>query len=64
MALDWQKFVQEPDYVIAEAAEEYMKPIREIADALGLTNDELLPHGHYVGKVDFKKVLEREKRRP
>jgi formate--tetrahydrofolate ligase len=53
-----------PDYVIAEAAEEYMKPIKEIADGLGLTEEELLLHGHYVAKVDYKKVLDRLKDRP
>ncbi len=55
---------ENPDYVIAEAAEEFMKPIKEIAADLGLTDEELLPHGHYVAKVDFKKVLERLKDRP
>ena len=53
-----------PDYKIAEAAEKYMKPIKEIADQLGLTEEELLPHGHYVAKVDFKKVLKRLEKRP
>ncbi len=52
------------DYIIAEAAEEYMRPIKDIAADLGLTDEELLPHGHYVAKVDFKKVLERLKDRP
>ena len=53
-----------PDYVIAEAAEAYMKPIKEIADGLGLTEEELLLHGHYVAKIDYKKVLYRLKDRP
>ena len=53
-----------PDYVIAEAAEAYMKPIKEIADGLGLTEEELLLHGHYVAKIDYKKVLDRLKDRP
>lgn len=48
-----------PDWKIAQAAEKYMKPIKEIAETLGLTDEELLPHGHYVAKVDFKKVLAR-----
>lgn len=52
------------DYVIAEAAEEYMKPIKEIAGQLDLTDEELLLHGHYVAKIDFKKVLERLKDKP
>ncbi|MBU4565253.1 MAG: formate--tetrahydrofolate ligase [Desulfarculus sp.] len=52
------------DYIIAEAAEEYMKPIKDIAGELGITDEELLLHGHYVAKVDFKKLLERLKDRP
>ncbi len=52
------------DWEIAEAAEKRMKPIAEIAKKMGLTDEELLPHGHYVAKVDFKKVLERLKDRP
>ncbi len=53
-----------PDWKIAQAAEKYMKPIKEIAEPLGITDEELLLHGHYVAKVDFKKVLERLKNRP
>jgi len=53
-----------PDWKIAQAAEKYMKPIKEIAEPLGITEEELLLHGHYVAKVDFKKVLERLKNRP
>jgi len=47
------------DWEIAEAAEAFMKPIKQIAAELGLTEEELLPQGHYVGKVDFMKVLDR-----
>lgn len=53
-----------PDWKIAQAAEKYMKPIKEIAEPLGITEEELLLHGHHVAKVDFKKVLERLKNRP
>ena len=53
-----------PDYKIAEAAEKYMKPIKQIAEELGLTEEELLPHGHYVAKVDFAKVLKRLEKKP
>ena len=53
-----------PDWKIAQAAEKYMRPIKEIAEGLGLTDKELLPHGHYVAKVDFKAVLERLAKRP
>ncbi|MCA1905693.1 MAG: formate--tetrahydrofolate ligase [Desulfarculus sp.] len=52
------------DYEIAEAAEKYMKPIRQIAEELGVTDEELLPYGHYVAKVDFMKVLKRLGKKP
>jgi len=52
------------DWEIAEAAEKDMKTIYQIADELGLEKEELLPHGHYVGKVDFAKVLDRLKDKP
>jgi len=52
------------DYEIAEAAEKYMKPIRQIAEELGITDEELLPYGHYVAKVDFMKVLKRLGKKP
>lgn len=52
------------DWEIAEAAEKTMRPIAEIAKKMGLKDEELLPHGHYIAKVDFKKVLERLKNRP
>jgi len=52
------------DWQIAEAAEEQMKPVRQLADELGLKDDELLPYGHKLGKVDYMKVLSRLKDRP
>ena len=52
------------DWEIAEAAEKTMKPIAKIAGDMGLTQEELLPHGHYIAKVDFKKALERLKDKP
>ena len=52
------------DWEIAEEAESRMKTVYEIADQLGLEKEELLPHGHYVAKVDFKKVLDRLGDRP
>ncbi|MCC6347406.1 MAG: formate--tetrahydrofolate ligase [Nitrospirales bacterium] len=52
------------DWEIAEAAEKNMKTVYELADMLGLQKQELLPHGHYVAKVDFKRVLERLKNKP
>ncbi|MFH1057801.1 MAG: formate--tetrahydrofolate ligase, partial [Pseudomonadota bacterium] len=52
------------DYEIAEAAEKYMKPIKQIAEELGITDEELLPYGHYIAKVDFMKVLKRLSKKP
>jgi len=49
---------------IAEAAEETMKPVRRLADEMGLKDDELLPYGHKLGKVDYMKVLARLKDAP
>jgi formate--tetrahydrofolate ligase len=52
------------DWQIAEAAEENLKPIKQLAGELGLTDDELLPMGRKLAKVDYIKVLERLKDRP
>jgi len=49
------------DWQIAEAAEEQMKPVRRLAEEMGLKEDEVLPMGLQLGKVDYKKVLERLK---
>ena len=61
MALDPTKHM---DWEIAEEAETRMKTIYEIGEQLGLTKEELLPQGHYIGKIDFRKVLERLKDKP
>jgi formyltetrahydrofolate synthetase len=52
------------DWEIAEAAEKTMKTSRQLAEELGIKNDELLPHGHYIAKVDYSRVLERLKDKP
>jgi formate--tetrahydrofolate ligase len=52
------------DWEIAEAAEANMKTVYELSEQLGLEKEELLPHGHYVAKLDFKKILDRLKDRP
>ena len=49
------------DWQIAEAAEETMKPISQLAKELGLKDDEVLPMGRQLGRVDYVKVLERLK---
>ncbi len=52
------------DWQIAEAAEETMKPVHQLADELGLKDNELLPVGLQLGKVDYMKVLDRLKGTP
>ena len=52
------------DWQIAEACESDMKPVKQLADELGLLDEELIPMGHYVGKVDFTKAYSRLKKRP
>jgi len=51
--------VKMKDWEIAEAAEETMKPILQLAQELGLCDDELLPMGGKIGRVDYQKVLAR-----
>jgi formate--tetrahydrofolate ligase len=41
-----------------------MKPIIEIAEKMGLKKEEILLHGHYIAKVDFKSVLKRFEGKP
>ena len=52
------------DWEIAEAAEANMKTVYQIGEDLGLEKHELLPHGHYVAKVDFKSILNRLSEKP
>ncbi|MBN1773658.1 MAG: formate--tetrahydrofolate ligase [Deltaproteobacteria bacterium] len=52
------------DWQVAEEAEKSMKTCYQLAEELGLEKEELLPHGHYVAKVDFARVLERLKGKP
>jgi formate--tetrahydrofolate ligase len=47
------------DWQIAEAAEENMKPIRQLAEEAGLQDDEILPMGRLLCKVDYIKALSR-----
>ena len=47
------------DWEIAAVAEKNMRPITNIAEEFGLTEGELLPSGHYMGKVDYRAVLQR-----
>ena len=61
MSLDPTKY---KDWEIAEDAEKNMKTVYQLGEELGLEKEELLPHGHYVAKVDFAKVVKRLKGKP
>ncbi len=52
------------DWQVAEEAEKHMTPITELAAAWGVSQEELLPYGHYLGKVDFISLLSRLADRP
>ena len=52
------------DWEIAEEAEKHMRTSQQLADELGIKKEELLPHGHYIAKVRFARVLERLKDKP
>ncbi len=52
------------DWEIAEAAEADMKTVYQLAEELEIDKMELLPYGHYVGKLDYHTILERLKDRP
>ena len=52
------------DWQVAEEAEKHMKTVFELAEGLGIKDDELIPMGHYLGKIDFIKVLKRLEKRP
>ena len=47
------------DWEIAEDAEKNMKTVYQLGEELGLEKEELLPHGHYVAKLDFAKIVKR-----
>lgn len=48
------------DIEIAQEAE--IRPIGEIAEKLGLTDDELIPYGHHMAKVDVTKMADKPKK--
>ncbi|MBW8001007.1 MAG: formate--tetrahydrofolate ligase [Planctomycetes bacterium] len=52
------------DWQIAEAAEENMKPVKQLAAELQLKEDEILLHGRQLAKIDYNKALERLGDRP
>jgi formate--tetrahydrofolate ligase len=47
------------DWQIAEAAEEGMKPVSQLAEEMGLKEDELIPMGRRLAKVDYQKACAR-----
>jgi len=52
------------DWEIAEAAEENMKPFAAVAAEAGLKEDELIPMGKRIGKIDFQLAMQRLKNEP
>ncbi|MBN2020288.1 MAG: formate--tetrahydrofolate ligase [Sedimentisphaerales bacterium] len=52
------------NWEIAESAEKNLKSIFQLAGEIGLKEDEILPVGHDLGKVNFMKVLGRLKDGP
>ncbi len=52
------------DWQIAQEAEKTMKTVYDIGETFGLTKEELLPYGHYFGKIDYRSVLDRLKDKP
>ena len=56
MALDPKKHA---DWEIAQDAEKTMKTVYQLGKELGLEESELLPYGHYMGKIDYRAVLKR-----
>ena len=52
------------DWEIAEQAEAYMKPVMQLGNEWGLEDDEILPFGRQLAKVDYPRVMKRLKGRP
>jgi len=52
------------DWQIAEAAEEEMKPVKQLANEMGLKEDEIIPMGRKLAKVDCQMALGRLKDAP
>jgi len=47
------------DWQVAEAAEEEMKPVSQLAQEMGLQDSELIPMGRRLAKVDYQQALSR-----
>ncbi len=52
------------DWQVAAEAEKTMKTPQQLAEELGLKDDELIPMGRYQAKIDYEKVTKRLKNRP
>ena len=61
MALDPTKHA---DWEIAEDSEKRMKRWEQLTEEIGLQRDEVLPAGHYVSKIDYRRAIDRLKDRP
>ncbi|MCP4570086.1 MAG: formate--tetrahydrofolate ligase, partial [FCB group bacterium] len=61
MVLDPTKMA---DWEISQEAEKSMKTNEQLAEELGLDKQELIPHGHYLAKLDFINILKRLKDKP
>ena len=47
------------DWEIADAASENMKTVYQLAEEMELEKMELLPYGHFIGKLDYMSILKR-----
>ena len=47
------------DWEIADAASADMKTVYQLAEEMELEKMELLPYGHYIGKLDYMNILKR-----
>lgn len=52
------------DWEIAAQAAQSMKTIQQLAQEFGLKEEEVIPYGHYTGKIDFLKLLKRKASTP
>ena len=52
------------DWEVAAEAEKTMKTVYQLAEELGLEKEELLPYGHYLGKLDYQKIMKRLEDKP
>lgn len=53
--------VSNADWVIAQQAEKTMKTIFQLSEELGISKEELIPYGYYIGKIDYQRLYSRIK---